>query len=159
MLDKGTPCSFAILGDRAHNFAMPRDLTVMPPKVVAAFEKLTAAARAEQKATGHAARLEANSVVRDALGALYDTAASTSKAARQQYDEAFEYAVRRYARALGDAQAALQDVVTSAQLHDQAVNGHAVGLNPEAKTKPVMIARLLADSLEKLPAIPGLEEK
>ncbi|OPG03068.1 hypothetical protein B1R27_30080 [Streptomyces sp. GKU 895] len=164
MIDtKGTPCSFVIAGDRAHDFAMPRDLGMLPPKVVKAFEKLTAASRAEQQSMGknstnYAAKKEANDLVKTALGELYDTAAATSKAARQQYGEAYEYGVRRYLRAIEDARAALQDVVTASLLYDQAANGSAVGLSSINGVKPAMGAHHIYQALETLPAIPALEE-
>lgn len=163
MIDtKGTPHSFNISGDREHPFAMPRDLGMLPPKVAEAYEKVVAAQKAEAKdsaknATNFVAMKEANDAVRAALGELYDVAASTSQAARQQYAEAFEYGVRRYVRAVAEAQSALQDVATAAALYDQATHGHAVGLNPASTTKSVMTARVLSESLETLPAVPGLE--
>ncbi|MER7927038.1 hypothetical protein ABTY96_28430 [Streptomyces sp. NPDC096057] len=165
MIDtKGTPCSFVVAGDRAHHFAMPRDLGMLPPKVAKAYEKLTDAARAAQELAGknggdRAARTEANDTVRAALAELYDQAAATTKAARELYDEQFEYALRRFARAIEDAQNALQGAVTAAQLFDQAANGHAVGLNPGLGTKSVMFARAASETLEKLPKIPALGEK
>ncbi|MGW2620349.1 hypothetical protein [Streptomyces sp. NPDC001500] len=163
MIDvKGTPYSVTIAGDRAHVFAMPRDPEALPEKVAKAYQRLTDAQRAEQQASGknannYVAMKEANDAVRDALHRLYDTAASTSKAARQQYGEQFEYGARRYARAVEEAQAALQQVVTAAQLHDQAERGHGVGLNPDAKSKAVMTARLLSETLEQLPALPAID--
>lgn len=165
MLDtKGVPCTFTIAGDRSHDFSMPRDLGMLPPKVAAALDKATAAAKAERDSMGknganYTARKDANDLVKVALNELYDTAAATSKAARQQYDEAFEYAVRRFARAMEDAKDALQSVVIAAQLYDQAAHGHAVGLAPGLGTKPVMFARAAYETLETLPKIPGLEEK
>ncbi|MEU6373943.1 hypothetical protein [Streptomyces sp. NPDC046909] len=164
MLDtKGTPCSFVVAGDRAHNFALPRDLNVMPPKLVKALEKLQAAARAEQESSGknannYVAMKEANDKVRDSLNEVYDTAAATSKAARQQYGEAYEYGVRRYLRAIEDARAALQDVVTASLLYDQAAHGSAVGLSSINGVKPAMGAHHIYQALETLPAIPALEE-
>lgn len=163
MIDaKGTPYSFNISGDREHSFAMPRDMGMLPPKVAEAYEKVVAAQKAEAKssaknANNFVAMKEANDTVRAALGELYDTAAATSQAARQQYGEAFEYGVRRYVRALADAQSALQDIATAAALYDQAAHGHGVGLNPASTTKSVMVARVLSESLETLPAVPELE--
>ncbi|MFC8201341.1 hypothetical protein ACFUTV_38990 [Streptomyces sp. NPDC057298] len=163
MIDtKGTPTSFVIAGDRSHEFSMPRDLAVLPEKVAKAYQRLVDARAAEQKASAknnlnYPAMKAANDAVRDALHELYDTAAATSTAARQQYSEQYEYGLRRYERAIADAQAALQDVVTAVQLHDQAARGHGVGLKPGTGTKPVMIARVLSESLETLPALPALE--
>ncbi|MEU5892523.1 hypothetical protein ABZ835_37640 [Streptomyces sp. NPDC047461] len=164
MLDtKGTPVSVVIAGDRAHSFALPRDVSVMPPKVLKALEKVQAAAKAEQEASGKnannfVAMREANDKVRDALNELYDTAAAGSTAARQQYREAFEYGVRRYQRAIEDAQAALQDVVTASLLYDQAANGCAVGLSGLNGVKPAMGAQYIYAALETLPTVPALEE-
>jgi len=163
MIDtKGTPYSVSIAGDRGHEFAMPRDLAMLPEKVAKAYQRLVDAHRAEQKAAGknstnYAAKKEANDAVRDALADLYDTAAAGSKAARQQYAEAYDDGIRRYARAVAEAEAALQSVVTAAQLHDQAESGHGVGLNPAAKSRAVMIARLLSETLEHLPVLPALD--
>jgi hypothetical protein len=162
MLDtQGTPCQFVVAGDRAHSFALPRDLNVMPPKVVKALQKLQAAAKAEQESSGKnannfVAMREANDKVRDALNELYDTAAAGSKAARQQYAEAFEYGLRRYQRAIEDARAALQDVVTASLLYDQAANGCAVGLSGLNGVKPAMGAQHIYAALETLPAVPEL---
>ncbi|QFZ74001.1 hypothetical protein GFH48_12765 [Streptomyces fagopyri] len=163
MIDvKGTPWAVNISGDREHPFAMPRDLAMLPPKVAAAYEKVVAAQKAEAKGpakngNNFVAMKETNDAVRAALGELYDVAASTSQAARQQYAEAFEYGVRRYVRALADAQSALQDVATAAALYDQAAHGHGVGLNPVSTMKAAMTARSLSESLESLPAVPELE--
>ncbi|MEU6244826.1 hypothetical protein [Streptomyces sp. NPDC047024] len=161
MLDiKGMPRSFSVAGDRLHEFAMPRDLSLLPPKVAKAFEAVLAASGAVQKAVGKSVstRAEANEALRDSLAELYDVASATSKAAREQHSEAFEYGVRRYARAIEDAKTALQMIVTAGQLHDMAENGCAVGLNPQAKTKAVLVARTLYSSIEALPAVPALKE-
>ncbi|MGW6261356.1 hypothetical protein [Streptomyces sp. NPDC055085] len=163
MIDyKGVPYSVNISGDREHPFAMPRDLGVLSPKVAAAYEKVVAAQKAEAKdsaknANNFVAMKDANDAVHAALGELYDVAASTSQAARQQYAEVYEYGVRRYVRAIADAQSALQDIATAAALNDQAAHGHGVGLNPVSTMKSVMTARVLSESLETLPAIPALE--
>lgn len=163
MIDaKGTPYSVNIFGDRSHEFALPRDLSLLPEKVATAYQRVVDAQRAEQKDAGknannYTAMKEANDKVRDALADLYDTAAAGSKAAQQKAGEAYDYGARRYARAIAEAQAALQSTVTAAQLHDQAEHGHGVGLNPAAKSKAVMIARLLSETLEQMPALPALD--
>ena len=163
MIDfKGVPHSFSISGDRSHEFALPRDLELLPEKVAKAYQRVVDAQRAEQQAAGknhanYTAKKEANDAVRDALTDLYDTGAATSKAARQQYAEAYDYGARRFARALGEAEAALQAVVTAAQLHDQAEHGHGIGLNPGAKSRALMMARLISDTLGQLPALPAID--
>lgn len=161
MIDfKGTPYSVSIAGDRGHEFAMPRDIEALHPKVAAAFHALVEAQRTEQAtkgANGTAAKMAAHDVTRSALGELYDVAASTSKTARGQYAEAYDYGARRFARALAEAESALQSVVTAAQLHDQAEHGHGVGLNPAAKSRALMMARLIADTFGQLPALPALD--
>ena len=163
MLDfKGTPHSVAISGDRTHAFALPRDLGVLPERVAKAYQRVLDAQHAEQKVSAkngndYAAMREANDAVRDAVHELYDVAAATSKAARQQYGEQFEYGARRYVRALAEAESALQEAVTAAQLHDQAEHGHGVGINPEARSKAVMTARLLSESLGQMPPLPAID--
>jgi hypothetical protein len=163
MIDfQGTPFTVVINGDRGHEFTLPRDRTALHPKVAEAFAELENARSVEQKgmarnSNNYAAKKEANDATRDALHHVYDTAASISKAARQQHEEAFEYAARRYARAIGEAQAALQTLVTAAQLHDMAEHGHNIGINPAAKTPAVTTARLLSVSLDQLPPLPPID--
>lgn len=163
MLDtKGTSYAVSIAGDRMHYFTLPRDLGVMPTKTVKALEKLRAVDSEERESgaktsLNYMERKQASDKTHAALAELYDTAASQAKAARQQYGEMFEYGVRKYARAIEDARAALQDVVTAALLHDQAAHGCAVGMSDIGAVKPATDAHQIYQALEALPGIAGLE--
>lgn len=159
---KGSPFAVSIPGDREHHFALPQDLGVMPVKTMKALEKLRAADREERESgarnsVNYVERKQASDKTHAALSELYDTAASQSKAARQSYGEMYEYATRRYARAIEDARQALQDVVTASLLYDQAANGCAVGMSAIGGVKPAKDAHHIYQTLESLPGISPLE--
>lgn len=159
---KGKPFSVSILGDREHHFALPLNPEALPPKVAAALTALADARTNEQKVSKSKERrnpavTEACDATRAALHHVYDTAAATSKASQQQYAEAFEYGGRRLARALGDAEAAVQQMVTAAQLRHMTTHGHGVGIDPAANTKVIAMLRIIAETIEQLPAAPAID--
>lgn len=164
MIDfKGSPVGYNVHGDRQHEFMLPRDRGALPQKVAAALAKADAALASEQKVhakdgndlTGHRA---ANEKVGAAVGDVYDVASSTSRARREHHIEEYNYAAAKFARAMGEAEAALQMAADHAQ---QAVNPVGVGFSAGASqgSKTVAGLRFLCDQMAALSAVPALYEE
>lgn len=153
---KGRPVSFVVNGDRAHTFSVPSDQAHLHPRVNEALVAAESARETERKtkASDKATRRKANDTVRDAVESLYDTAAVNAKATREHAAERFELASRRYARAIEAAKAALQEAATAAQVYDQAVHGHGVGIDPRSRAKAVVTAANLSQQLADLFPLP-----
>ncbi|MFG2473539.1 hypothetical protein [Streptomyces fagopyri] len=159
----GTPIGYNVHGDRQHDFTLPRNRDALPEKVAAALGKADAARDAEQKAyakdgndrAGHRA---ANEKLGAAIGDAYDKAAASSRARREHHIEEYNYAAAKFARAMGDAEAALQMMADHAQL---AVNPTGVGFNAAASqgSKTVTGLRFLVDQMRALSPVPALDEE
>jgi len=152
---KGTPMGATVPGDRTHEFRLPLDRSTMPPKTLAALDAVQEAVKTASSARSHKAQQEAGDAVRSAVGDLYDRAASTSRADREHHQEGYAYASAKFARAVGEAQAALQAMADHAQ---QADNPTGVGFKADhrANSPALVQLRLIADALTSLPAVPEL---
>ncbi|MGW3846891.1 hypothetical protein [Streptomyces fagopyri] len=159
----GVPAEYSVNGDRVHRFQLPRDRGALPEKVAAALGRADAAREAEVKAfkrdgNDHNAHRSANEKVGAAVGDLYDVASATSRARRERHIEEFNYGAAKFARAMGEAEKALQVMADHAQ---QAVNGTGVGISADASkgSKTVTGLRYLVDQMAALPAVPALAEE
>jgi hypothetical protein len=153
----GSPTGATVAGDRHHEFRMPRDRATVPPKTLAALTAVEDAVDAASKATTPKAKQQATDAVRAAVGDLYDRAASTSRADREHHHEGYAYGAAKLARALADAQAALQLMADHAQQYD---NPSGVGFkaNSRDKSPTVMRLHLISEALGNMPAAPELGE-
>ncbi|MBY8879749.1 hypothetical protein [Actinacidiphila acidipaludis] len=162
MIDiKGQPLAFSIAGDRQHSFMLPADRTVIPEPVAKALTKATTvrdknAKDAAKTTHNYAARAEANQALKDALGDVYEAAAAGASAACDQYQAAYDHGARRYARALAEAQEALQQMATARQMWSQAKHGHGVGLDTAANPG-IALLHGLGEELSRLPQLPAID--
>lgn len=154
---KGSPFGASVAGDRMHEFRMPLDRTTVPAKTLKALEAVQEAVKGTEKAHGPKAQQEASDALRAAVGDLYDRAASTSRSDREQHREGFAYASAKFARAMGEAEAALQSMADHAQQFD---NPTGVGFKVDHRdnSRAVMQLHLIADALKNMPAAPELGE-
>lgn len=156
MIDfNGSIVAAMVPGDREHQFRLPCDRSTMPPKTLAALEAVQEAVKATAGARSHKAQQEAGDGVRAAVGDLYDRSASTSRADREHHQEGYAYSSAKFARALAEAQAALQAMADHAQ---QADNPTGVGFKADhrANSPAVVQLHLIADALRTMPAAPEL---
>jgi len=162
MIDiKGQALAFSIAGDREHSFMLPVDRNTIPEQVAKALAKATAvrdknAKDAAKLAHNYAARAEANQTLKDALGDVYEAAAASASAACDQYQAAYDHGTRRYARAMQEAQEALQQMATARQMWSQAKHGHGVGLDT-AVNPGLGLIHGLAEQLGRLPQLPAID--
>jgi hypothetical protein len=153
----GTPTGATVAGDRHHEFRMPRDRTTVPPKTLAALTAVQDAVEVSSKATTPKARQQATDAVRAAVGDLYDRAASTGRADREHHREGFAYSAAKFARALADAEAALQRMADHAQQFDNPA-GVGFKVDHRDRSQAVMRLHLIAEALGNVPAAPELGE-
>jgi hypothetical protein len=151
----GTPVSACIPGDRTHEFRLPLDRTTIPARTQTALQAVEDARKAVADASGRKEQADANEALRAAVGDLYDRASSTSRADREHHREGFAYGAAKLARALADAQAALQLMADHLQQYD---NPSGVGFkaNSRDKSPAVMRLHLIGDALGTMPAVPEL---
>lgn len=159
---KGTTRTFVVAGDRAHEFTVPLDRDQLHPKVLKALDALQAAGDAEQKVmrekrSDRAAMADANDAIRDAVDNLYDVAGANARPTREHAAEQYDMAARRYARAIEQAQGALQSAVTAAQVFDLAAGGHAVGISDKSRALAVTTAHMLSQQIDALVALPAVD--
>lgn len=152
----GTPVSANVAGDREHRFFLPHDQSTVPPKTLTALAAVQEAVSTEAKAKTPAAKREATDALRAAVGDLYDRASSTSRAAREYHREGYSYGAAKLARALGEAEAALQLMADHAQQYDNPV-GVGFAADRRDRSKAVMQLHLIADTLGSLPAVAELD--
>lgn len=156
----GTPFEAVVNGDRAYRFVLPVDRGTVPPKMLEALEMVEKARKGEtsvrsKKPNDHAAQLAANEAVRDAVHYVHDTAAATSRASAEHHAEGYAYASAKFTRAIGEAQAALQQLADHLQQVD---NPAGVGFKDDrrANSPAVLQLHVLADTFKNMPAVPEL---
>jgi hypothetical protein len=151
----GTTVSACIPGDRTHEFRLPLDRSTIPPRTQKSLQAVEDARKAVADASGRKEQADANDALRAAVGDLYDRASSTSRADREHHHEGYAYGAAKLARALADAQAALQLMADHVQQYD---NPSGVGFktNSRDKSPAVMRLHLIADALDTLPSSPEL---
>ncbi|MFI6856509.1 hypothetical protein [Streptomyces sp. NPDC050416] len=154
----GATVAALVPGDREYRFRLPHNTDTVPPKTMEAIAEVQEATKAAASARSYKAQQEAGAAVREAVGRLFDRAASTSQADAQHHREGYAYAQARYTRALGEAEAALQAMADHAQQYD---NGTGIGFpeDPRGKSQAVAQLHLVADALQHLPAPSGLQER
>ena len=146
----GTIVSACVAGDRTHEFRLPLDRSRVPAATLETLNAMEAAADKERKAKTPTGRQEAAEALREAVHDVYDRAASTSRKDRDTHQEGYAYGVAKLARALGEAQAALQLMADHAQQYD---NGTGVGFKLDRRrSKAVMQIQLIADTLSSAPS-------
>jgi hypothetical protein len=159
---KGNQVSFTVAGERQHDFHLPHDASAIPEKI---HQAIAAAVKAKDNVTKvskgkegwHTDVREANDKLGSAVRDIYDVAASVAKTTQAQAGEQFEYGRRKLDRALVDAQAALQVMMTSAQLWNEATHGPGVGITPKAVGKTETVVHGLSEQLERLMSVPPLD--
>ncbi|MEW1580871.1 hypothetical protein AB0407_22555 [Streptomyces microflavus] len=156
---KGESIGIVIAGDRSHDFMLPADPTTMPPKISEALNATLDAQKNEQAAdrkknSDHQAKADAREGTKQALNNLYDVAAVSAGSRRDFHQEGYTLASLRLARALAEADAAIQTLACHAQ---QAANPSGVGINPTQSNKTIATLRALADDLATLTPVPALD--
>lgn len=151
----GTPFSASVAGDRVHDFRLPRDRSRVPAKTQEALHAVQEALTAEAKAKTQAAKQEASDALRAAVEDVYDRAAATSRADRETHREQYTYGAAKLARALEEAQAALQLMADHAQQYANPV-GVGFPLDVRSNSPAVMQLRLISETIANLPAVPEL---
>jgi hypothetical protein len=155
---KGVPVTVVIAGDRGHDFMLPHNRGTMPAKTSEALDALLTAQQAEQtisrkKGADRQAWQDASESTRAALADLYDRASSTTVSRRQHHEEAYAFAASKLARALGDAETAVQLLADHA---GQYVHPVGVGIDPASRAKSIAGLRVLAQALDTFPPVPDL---
>lgn len=162
MIDfNGNVVSYTVNGRATYEFTLPRDRSTLPEKVTASLGRADAALDAERKAhkkdgNDHHAHRAANEKLGAAVDDVYDVASASSRARREWHLEGYNYASAKLARALGEAERALQTMADHSQ---QAVNPTGVGISRDASkaAKVVVQLRFYAEQLAALPSVPSLE--
>ena len=150
----GAPFVASVAGDREHGWRLPLDRSRVPVKTQEALHGVQKALDAGAKAKTQAAKQEASEALRAAVGDVYDRAAATSRADRETHREQYAYGAAKLARALEDAQTALQLMADHAQ---QYANPAGVGFPTAGSNSPaVMNLRLVSETIANLPAVPEL---
>ncbi|WP_455362002.1 hypothetical protein [Streptomyces sp. SYSU K21746] len=156
---KGESISFVIAGDRSHDFMIPNNRATMPTKTAEALDALLAAQKNEQTVTAKnnssaTAKQESCEATRQVLNDLYDQASATTGSRRLHHEEQYAFAGAKFARALADAEAALQLLADHALQH---ANPVGVGFDPGTRSKAVARLRCLAAELANLSAVPPID--
>ncbi|MHC3471221.1 hypothetical protein ACYF6T_21340 [Streptomyces sp. 7R007] len=142
----GVIVSACVPGDRTHEFRLPRDRSRVPAKTLEVLNAMEAAAEKERQAKTPAARRDAAEALRGAVHDVYDRASSTTRADRETHLEGYAYGAAKLARALGEAEAALQLMADHAQQFDNPVG---VGFPADRRrSKAVMQLQLIAETLK-----------